>query len=254
MSSLTFVTAYLKAYDEEFDITRRFESRLKHFMSLLQLGINICIFIEPEFEENFRKLESEYPNLKVIQVMKVEDLELYKLCNENNLDYDLPINRNKDKDTKKYMFLILGKIEFTKKAIDINPYNSEYFSWIDFSLPYVFKDSENTLKKIKNISTLEFQSEFLYIPGCWNFKVNDIDYIRNNVIWRFCGGYFIGDKNSIVNFYNISNNYFLEFLNQTKTLSWEVNYWAWLEGTGLFSPTWYLADHNDSMIINMPNI
>jgi hypothetical protein len=49
----------------------------------------------------------------------------------------------------------------------------------------------------------------------------------------------------------MSNDYFLRFLNQTRKIVWEVNYWAWLENLGLISPTWYLANHNDT-IVNIP--
>lgn len=260
--STTFVTAYLKAYDEESDNKRiienrlmylTFENRLMYFMLMLELGINICIFIDPEFRERFDQLEKKYTNLKIISSMKIEDLELYKLADTNPELCNLPINRNNLKDTKKYMFLILSKLEFVKKAIVMNPFNSEIFCWIDFSLPYVFKDMNNTLLKIKTISNTKFEGEFIYIPGCWNFKVGDIDYLKNNVVWRFCGGLFIGDKESLNNFYTTSHNCFLTFLNQTKTLVWEVNYWAWLESNGLINPTWCLSGHDDS-IVDIPKI
>ena len=55
----TFVTAYLKVYDEEYDISRTFENRLNHFMLLLELGINICIFTEPELRNKFNELETK---------------------------------------------------------------------------------------------------------------------------------------------------------------------------------------------------
>ena len=70
-------------------------------------------------------------------------------------------NRNELKDTKNYMFLMLAKLEFLKKTIDLNPYNSDYFCWFDFSLPYIFKDMNNTLLKIKNISNTEFKEDFM---------------------------------------------------------------------------------------------
>jgi hypothetical protein len=108
-----------------------------------------------------------------------------------------------------------------------------------------------TLLKIKNISNIEFKEDFIYLPGCWNFKINDINYLKNNVVWRFCGGFLIGDKKSLIHFYIMSNDYFLRFLNQTRKIVWEVNYWAWLENLGLISPTWYLANHNDT-IVNIP--
>jgi hypothetical protein len=75
--------------------------------------------------------------------------------------------------------------------------------------------------------------------------------LKNNVVWRFCGGFLIGDKKSLIHFYIMSNDYFLRFLNQTRKIVWEVNYWAWLENLGLISPTWYLANHNDT-IVNIP--
>lgn len=242
----TFVTAYLKVYDEEYDLSRTFENRLKHFMLLLELGINICIFVEPEFKNRFCELENNYKNLTVIQSLTINELELYKIGEENAKLINLPENKNLVKDTKKYMYLILAKLEFLKKSIDINPYNSEYFSWIDFSLPYVFKNTNKTLLKIKNLSNVKFK-DVIYIPGCWNFKINNLNYLTNNVVWRFCGGFLIGDKKSILHFYNVSNDHFLSFLNQTHKLVWEVNYWAWLENLGLISPIWYLAGHDDSM-------
>ena len=249
----TFVTAYLKVYDEEYDMSRTFENRLKHFMLLLDLGINICIFIEPELKSKFDELELKYNNLKVIQSIKIQQLELYKIGEENSQLCNLPANRNELKDTKNYMFLMLAKLEFIKKTIDLNPYNSDYFCWFDFSLPYIFKNLNNTLLKIKNISNTEFKTDFICLPGCWNSKINNLDYLKDNIVWRFCGGFLIGDKRSLIHFYIISHDYFLNFLNQTRTLVWEVNYWAWLENLDLISPIWYLADHNDT-IVNIPDI
>lgn len=247
----TFVTAYLKVYDQEYDISRTFENRLKYFMLLLDVGINICIFIEPYLKDKFNQLENNYKNLNIIQIISINELELYKIGEQNPELCNLPDNRNKAKDTKNYMFLMLAKLEFLKKAIDINPYNSDYFCWFDFSLPYIFKDMNNTLLKIKNISNTTFKDDFIYIPGCWKSKVNNLSYLTNNIVWRFCGGFLIGDKKSLNHFYMISHDYFFTFLNQTHKLVWEVNYWAWLENEGLISPLWYLADHNDS-IVNIP--
>jgi hypothetical protein len=250
--STTFITAYLKVYDEEYDDTRRFENRLNYFILILNLGINICIFIEPELQYQFNQLEKKYTNLKIITCIKIEELELYKIGNNYPELCNLPLNRNKLKDTKEYIFLMLSKLEFVKKTIDINPFYSTNFGWFDFSLPYIFKDMDNTLLKIKKIPNTKFEDKFIYMPGCWNFKAYTDDYFKDNIVWRFCGGFLIGDKESLIQFYITSHNCFLTFLNETKTLVWEVNYWAWLERKGLITPTWYLADHDDS-IVDIPN-
>lgn len=54
--STTFVTAYFKIYDEEYDNLKTFENRLKNFMLFLTLEINICIFIDYNFKEEFYQL------------------------------------------------------------------------------------------------------------------------------------------------------------------------------------------------------
>lgn len=254
--STTFVTAYLKVYDEETDdyfITRKFENRLKHFILMLDVGINICIFVEPELNDRFKELEEKYTNLKIISCMKIEDLELYKIANNYPELCNLPSKRHNLKDTKEYMYLMLSKLEFVKKTMDINPFSSSNFCWFDFSLAYIFKDTDNTLLKIKKISNTNFEDKFIYMPGCWNFNTYTNDYLKNNIVWRFCGGFLIGDKETLNDFYTASYNYFLTFLNETKTLLWEVNYWAWLESKELITPTWYFSGHDDT-IVNIPNI
>jgi len=149
------------------------------------------------------------------------------------------------------MYLMNSKIDFVKKTIDINPFSSKFFAWFDFSLPYIFKN-DKTIQDIKKLSETTFINSFLAMPGCWHYMFYNINYIKNNICWRFCGGFFIGDKESLIDFYNLSILNFNEFLTQTNTLLWEVNYWCWLESYKHFKPTWYLADHDDS-IINIPD-
>ena len=122
--STTFITAYLKVYDEEYDDTRRFENRLNYFILILNLGINICIFIEPELQYQFNQLEKKYTNLKIITCIKIEELELYKIGNNYPELCNLPLNRNKLKDTKEYIFLMFDlanydSFDFVKNFINL---------------------------------------------------------------------------------------------------------------------------------------
>jgi len=251
ISNITFVTSYIKIYEDDYDINRTFEKRLEFFLKLADTGINICIFISPEFEEIFTDICGKYKNIKLIDIYTKDTLRFSnKYFPEVDL-YNLPNNRNHLKDTKNYMYLMNSKIDFVKKTIDINPFSTEYFCWFDFSLPYIFKNTNKTIEQIKFISQQKYKDTFLIFPGCWNCKINDINFIKDNICWRFCGGFFIGDKKSLINFYELSINNFTKFLSITKTVSWEVNYWAWLESNTDFKPLWYLADHNDS-IINIP--
>jgi hypothetical protein len=252
-NNITFVTAYLKVYDSDYDESRTFEKRLDFFMKIVELNINICLFVSPEYKEDFELISTKHTNLNIIEVLSIEDLEVTKLGNKNANLLVLPDRRNNVKDTSNYMFLMNSKIEFIKKTIDVNPFDNEYFCWFDFSLPYIFKQLENSILKLKTYSETNFISEpFIVMPGCWNFKVGNKDVLKDSICWRFCGGFFMGDKNSLLSFYDVSISHFEEFLNLTGKIVWEVNYWTWLEAHGYISPIWYQADHNDS-IINIPN-
>jgi hypothetical protein len=247
-SNITFVTSYLKIYDSEYDQNKTFEKRLELFMKIVELGINISIFISPEYENIFNNISEKYDNVKVIEVISINDLIFSKMVNNNTECCNLPQMRSIIKDLPNYMILMNSKIEFLYKTIIANPFNTEYFSWFDFSLPYIFKNLDKSLMELKKISFRNYIGSFITIPGCWNFKINDINFLKNKVSWRFCGGFFIGDKISLLNFYNTSINYFTDFLKLTNNILWEVNYWAWLESSGYISPLWFLADHNDSII------
>ena len=248
-SNITFVTSYYKIYDEEYCPYKTFEKRLPFFYKLADIGINICIFISPEFTEKFIEMENKYKNIKAystsIPITELKFSPNYFLEIKNCV---LPEKRNYSKDTENYMYLMNSKIDFVREAIEKDYFSTDYFCWIDFSLPYVFKNSDETIEKIKIMSQHNYTRAFLTIPGCWNVKINDINFIKNNICWRFSGGFFMGDKNSLMDFYNISFTHFGEFLTHTKTLLWEVNYWAWLEAFKEFNPIWYYGDHNDTII------
>jgi len=250
-NNVTFVTSYLKIYEDDYDMTKTFEKRLEFFLKIADTGINICIFTSPEFKEIFEDICEKYPNIKLTGIFSINDLEISVMGSVFNELCNLPERRSHIKDKVNYMYLMHSKPEFIKRAIDINPFLTKYFCWFDFSLPYIFKDLDKTIDKIKKISNYNFINYFLTMPGCWNFKINDINIIKNSVAWRFCGGFFIGDKQSLINFYDLCINNFVEFLTETNTLVWEVNYWAWLEANKNFNPIWYEGDHNDS-IINIP--
>ena len=173
-NNVTFVTSYLKIYDSDYDETKTFEKRLEFFMKIVELNINICLFVSPEYKDVFDLISTKHKNVNIIEVLSIEDLEFTKLGNKNANLLNLPDRRNHVKDTSNYIFLMNSKIEFIKKTIDINPFNNEYFCWFDFSLPYIFKDIENSILKFKTYSETNFISEpFIVMPGCWNFKVGN---------------------------------------------------------------------------------
>lgn len=241
MSSITYVTAFI---DINHNIPNKsIDWRFDNFCELARSGINLCVYIDTKWFDRLQTIANMYPNVKIMKTVNLQDTFVAKTCSQ--LEYTLPTVRNQEKDTADYMMLMNSKFEFTKDAIQQNVWNTTHFAWIDFSIFYIFKNKEQSAAYLRTLSNDKLASKFFAIPGCWN-KQTTIS--PQTVNWRFCGGFFIGDKNSVMDFCELCERQFPEYIRSMKCLSWEVNFWAWLETTREWSPTWYSADHNDRIL------
>jgi len=251
-TNITFVTSFTDVYKEKQIEDRTIEWRINKFNDIAKTGINIHLFLDMDDNE-YSKYETEikeiyeYNNVH-IEKFNINETWVYQCI--QNLEYTLPNNRNENKDTKDYMIIMNSKAELLKKAIYKNHWNSTHFAWIDFSISYVFKENEQTLEYLRILSKRTLKPEFLVIPGCWNKKsMTETDNnIMNNIYWRFCGGFLLGDAKSVSKLFELYKEHFVNFIKINEKLVWEVNFWAWLEVNTLWNPTWYSADHNDSIV------
>ena len=164
----------------------------------------------------------------------------------------LPNNRNEEKDTYIYILNSHRKHEFLDDAVKNNYFNSTHFAWIDSNILSIFKNMDESRNFIKWINNSKLSDSIITFPGCWSkLEKEKIDDVLNNVHWRFCGGFFIGDIESIKHFINIYKEVFPQFLREHNKLVWDFNFWAWLEcfHGDRWKPIWYKADHNDSIIL-----
>lgn len=250
MSSLTFVTSFFYIYEKDYDNNKTTPWRIERFREIAKTGIQICVYVCSTFEKYITDLAEEFSNVKLMRTMEIEDTWIAKTC--ANIPYELPEQKNNTKDVSDYMTIINSKTEFMEDAIIQNPWNSTHFAWIDFNISHVFFDKECSLNYLKDLGNFKYSSTFFAIPGCWQkFNNEHIGHITECIFWRFCGGFFMGDKTSVLNFHQLYKHYFPEYLEKHKKLIWEVNFWAWLEANSEWNPEWYHADHNDSIISNM---
>lgn len=252
----TFVTAMFNLkYSSTNDNRKTVENRLKYFEELIVEGIKISVFSCPYYEPYIRRLTEKYDNVKLLDVMNLSDTVIYKLCNEyekHNEPLKLPNVRDNNKDDREYMILINSKIEFVKKAIDINVWNSKYFCWIDFSIKYMIKDQLLFKSYINKLSCYELLLTYptnIIIPGFEPKK----EIVYWHPWWRYSGTVFYGYKDDLIHFYNINCKYFKEFIELKGLLTWEITLWAWYEWIGAFNPIWVYGNHDDSIISFMNN-
>lgn len=251
-NNVTFITSYLKIYPSEYDESKTFEKRLRLFMKMVGLGIDICVFTSPEFADTFKDIAYRYDNVCLLEILEIDDLLFTRIGRTGGLQ--LPEHRSHIKDLPNYMFLMLAKTEFMKKAIDANPFDHTVFCWLDFSLPYVFRNEAESLLEIQRHARRKYIDQpFLTMPGCWASPFGHMEFLKNQICWRFCGGFFMGDHRTLLDFYEVSIAHFTRFLHLMEfNIVWEVNYWAWLEHEGYIHPLWYPADHNDT-IVDIPS-
>ena len=252
MVKTTFVTAFYNLHESHFEVFRSIETIVSNFKKIASSGIPICLYLSKDFSHVQPEL-SEFENVKIMNgtgetFQTLFDLQVAKISNETPCT--LPSNRHIKKDTKNYMILMNSKIEFVHDAMEQNPFDTEQFAWIDFGIMYITKDEEKVLNHLKIISHTELNSDLLF-PVCWNLDTSraNLPFIFEKIHWRFCGGFFIGKKEALKDFYNRSMTLLRKIITERNCLLWEVNFWALLELIDDWKPTVYYADHNDSMLL-----
>jgi len=166
---------------------------------ILKLHYPIIFFIDDEDTEvyetiyNARKLDKLFKLTNIIKInlkntyfykdlTKIKELQL-KFCIHNS---------SSTKDTPLYIILNNNKFFFMEKAIELNPFNSSHFIWMDFGINHVAKNTELIHEWITQIPDKIKQL-------CINPYIENIVpkiYFQN--IWHNCaGGLFSGSKENL---------------------------------------------------------
>ena len=217
-----FVTALYNLNETRDD--RGLNMRLAMFEKLVATGIYLYVFIDPIYADVVH-----VPN-GVIVPIDFNSLDAYKLAPEG-----ISAIRNENKDTREFMILMNAKIEFVKLCMDST--TATHYAWIDFSIYNVLTDPIST-ERLHNMQLREFPKQCAYFPGIWNPLV-----VWNHINWRFCGGFFLGDRETLYEMYQLH----LRLYPTIPNLTWEVNVWAYLEQEGMIFD-WFLANHDDSIL------
>ena len=143
-----------------------------------------------------------------------------------------------------------SKTEFMKKSIDKNVFRSTHFAWIDFGIFHIIQNTQKVKDILHRIHKKSLVSKFCIFPGIFP-KHSYVDF--SNVNWRFCGGFFLGDTESILQFDKLYEKYFLNIIKQYNTLTWETNIWSWFEQFLNWHPTVYqIKRFDDSFFEYIP--
>lgn len=133
--SLTVVSAFYDIYHSYDIIETYFE--YANFWS--QLNHNVIIFTQSKFIERIIKLRCHYINKTHIICQDMTETYFYATRDMliHNMERFEILNLNPEKDTPDYILLNNNKFYWLKRAIDLNPFKSDYFMWLDFGISHV---------------------------------------------------------------------------------------------------------------------
>lgn len=246
---ITFVSCYLFP-EKHIHICEEFS--IKNLIALCKENVRLVLFVYEEDEPWIRRKisETEGAAVPLLYTIQKTDLKIWNMIHEN-LNYELPGNRNTLKDTREYLWKTHIPFELVSMVIEKNPFQTSHFSWISYSARYLVKKS-TTFSYLRDLTNLK---NGLLLPGCANKGINDVSEVLDDICWRFTGGFFIGDEASIVFMYKLYCRELADFLRIHKKIIWEVNFYAYLERyCEEWNARWYYGNHDDSFITNISPI
>jgi len=244
--SLTLVTAMLKIYDIEYNEKRNgknLEDRLNHFQSLVETGLPLVIYVSEIYRGAVEERCKGFDQVRLV-ITELADTWTYKEVAK--WKEVIPAHRNGAKDTFEFLTLMTAKAEFMAQTAATNPFGSDKFAWVDFNVFHVLFNGFTSQEVLKGLQSATLKSEHSFVvPGCWD-QGRGLD--RNSIHWRFCGGFFLATAAGVKEFFALHETHLGSAFDG---LTWEVNFWAWLEKEAGWRPSWFRAGH-DSTLIEIP--
>lgn len=220
---ITFVTCFFHGANPK----RTYDDYKRHFDSIVTTGIPIVLFLDTRSSWTFPT------NVHVYRV-SLEDTWVGQNIPTTRI---LPANRSQT-DTFEYLAIMNTKTEWLYKASTENPFQTEWFTWIDFGLAHVFKNPIETLLRLKHLQPPCHPC--LRTAGIWG----QWGVSPDSVHWRFAGGFLLAHISKIPNLHNLVKS---KLTSIQPAMTWEVNVWAMVENDG-FEFGWFSSDHNDTII------
>lgn len=200
----TIVTMFYNVREKEGNKTNSHLNRgVKKYCELaenfiLTLPYNLIIFTDNE--EVFEFIENKrisYKNKTCIYKKPFEDTYYYKHLDQlSELQKKFTIiNGNVSQETPMYIILNNNKFDFMESAIQLNPFESDHFIWMDFGINHVAQNTEKIHEWICNVPNKIKQL-------CINPYIETVDnkqmfqYIHHHT----AGGLFTGSKENILKY------------------------------------------------------
>ena len=154
---------------------------LNNGKKVLSVTNNMVIFIDPKFETFVKEQRKGKESNTLIIPMEFDELYMNKfpklkdVINDDNWKKSLRKQDNPITNIK-YITITLSKLSLVKKAIELNPFNSTHFCWLDYGCSFIPDNFVN--KQIFN--NIPDKIKFLKLS---NFPKNIPYYYEDRLNW-----------------------------------------------------------------------
>ncbi len=191
MEQLTLVTAYIDLASAEKSNRTPSDSYFSLGAHLLRRDMNMVIFIE---EKNYKKvllLREKYLNKTKIITVKLDDLPYIKKGKfKSRKSGDI---ENPEKDTDLYKSFTWCKLDFIKRVLKSNPFDSKFFAWVDFG---IYKVVENNIWQFRVPESPELVC-FQEMEPTFSSDIEDLVTFCDKFKHNLPAGYFSGTLGSL---------------------------------------------------------
>lgn len=206
---ITLVTALYDIDRENKGDGRKFEEYLNWFKETLKVTRPMVIFVDETLVDFVNQCRKNLPTVVIPQ--PIEETPYYELKNDidiilNSKEYQNKIGSPQRVECKLslYNVIIYSKFQWVKNVIQNNPFNSEYFMWMDAGLSRFFYEidleypSQNAIEslieckdKVVIQTTMSYYPDLIYAEQC------DENYFWDARTWVMAGLW--GGGNLILN-------------------------------------------------------
>jgi hypothetical protein len=222
----TLVTAYFnltKCYDASNEINARDQNYyISHSISTLSLPYNLVIYCDQESYEIIQRLRPSYLEKKTHYVIR--EFDEFQFTKETGVLKDnFGVYRNKiienrkskpyyfdNRNTASYYLFCMSRYIMLKETIELNPFSSTHFCWINFCIERMGFKNLIRLAEGLAVNRDKFSTCYIdYIPKSM------VDNIQEYFQWgrcSMCSGFFTGNKEYMYKVCDLIENKFLEYL------------------------------------------
>jgi len=213
-TDLTYVTAFFQNINNRKD--RSTQNYIDYAKDFLETDLQKIVFVEHQILPELSKICGK--NTCLIPTSKYY-LSTFRYTKGKHLLCQI---QDTEKATIDYCKVISAKTFMVKEGIEMNPFQTEKFIWVDFGLRHVFHNKEQYVNSLHK--EFQFRPGKVKISGIWKLKQAIQANPFTDINWFFAGGVFGGYSQDLLDFANMCDKQFKSNADEGK-ITLEVNMW-----------------------------